>query len=300
MRRLGAGLLLVFLALGACGDDAGVTPPPLPPPPEPPMPPPEPGPDALPVGFGGVLPAPGTAMTLYPGTEFVVPVTVDGDLGEAARSPDWTGIPVRVVTDAPETVLSVPGELTIGAGREPDLLRVQALESAEVTAAVHTVQLEAPPEGFPEFSGLAFRLEAEPIRFRLVDRAPAGEPDCGRLSLGTRGGIRRGDGGALGENWFADLGRDFRFADLVFRSPAGDAELRLVDTYQPLPYGGLGEAYNLVPVMFAHGLDLEGSADSLEQTLSLAWFDELRLRATLPGCAPVELRCDDRGRCTTR
>ena len=49
--------------------------------------------------------------------------------------------------------------------------------------------------------------------------------------------------------------------------------------------------------MFAHGLDLEESAAGFEQTLSLAWFDELTLRATVPGCTPVELRCDARGRC---
>ncbi len=304
MRLFRGGLLLAFLAFAGCGEDAPVTPPPLPPtpgpPPEPPPPPPGPGPDAIPIGFGGVIPAPGTALTLHPGTEFVVPVMVDGDLTQFARSPDWTGIAVRVVTDAPENVLSVPGELMIRAGREPDLLAIRAVDSAEVTAEVHSVRLEPPPEGFPEFPGVSFRLETEPIGFRLVDHAPAAEPDCGGLSLGTRGGIRRGDGGALGEAWFGDLGRDFRFADLVLRSPGPGAELRLVEAYQQLPYGSLGDVYNLLPVMFAHGLDLEETAGGFEQTLSLAWFDELKLRATVPGCTPVELRCDDRGRCRTR
>ena len=301
MKRFRAGLLLALLALAACGEDTAVTPAPLPPPPPPePPPPPSPGPDAIPVGFGGVLSPPGTALTLHPGTEFVIPVMVDGDVGEAVDNPAWTGIPVRVVTDAPAAVLSVPGELTVEGRQEPDLLRVRALDSAEVAPAVYAVHLEAPPEGLPEFLGLSFRLETEPIRFRLVDRAPAGEADCGRLSLGPRGGIRRGDGGALGENWFGDSGSDFRSAELVPRAPGPDAELRLVDAYQQLPYGVLGEAYNLVPVMFAHGLDLEETAGGFEQTLSLAWFDELTLRASVPGCAPVTLRCDDGGRCRTR
>lgn len=246
------------------------------------------------------MPAPGSALTLHPGTEFVIPVMVDGDLGEAARNPAWTGIPVRVVTDAPAAVLSVPGELTVEARREPDLLRIRALEAAEVAPEVYTVHLEAPPEGLRELLGLSFRLESEPVRLRLVDPGPTELPDCSRLALGPTSGVRRGDGGALGENWFGDLGGDFRSADLVLRSPGPDAELRLVNAYQQLPYGELGEAYNLVPVMFAHGFDLEETADGFEQTLSLAWFDELTLRATLPGCTPVTLRCDDRGRCGTR
>ncbi|MDE3263083.1 MAG: hypothetical protein OYL41_13985 [Acidobacteriota bacterium] len=300
MKRLRTGLLLALVAFAGCGDDAPVTPAPLPPPPEPPPPTPGPDPDAIPVGFGGVLPAPGSALTLHPGTEFVIPVMADGDLGQAVENPAWTGIPVRVVTDAPPGVLSVPDELTVEARREPDLLRIRALEAAEVVPEVYTVRLEAPPEGLPEFSGLSFRLESEPVRLRLVDPGPTKPADCSRLALGPRAGARRGDGGALGESWFGDLGSEFRSADLVLHSPGTDAELRLVDAFQQLPYGGLGEAYNLVPVMLAHGLDLEATAGGFEQTLSLAWFDELTLRATVPGCAPVTLRCDDRGRCRTR
>lgn len=300
MKRLRTGLVLALLALVGCGDDAPVTPAPLPPPPEPPPPPPEPGPDAIPVGFGGVLPASGAALTLHPGMEFVIPVMVDGDVSEAVRNPAWTGIPLRVVTDAPAAVLSVPGELTVEARREPDLLRVRALESAEMAPAVYTVHLEAPPEGLPELFGLSFRVESEPVRFQLADPGPTEPADCSRLALRPAGGVRRGDGGALGENWFGDLGGGFRSAELQLRAPGPDAELRLVEAYQQLPYGGLGDAYNLVPVMFAHGLDLEATAGGFEQTLSLAWFDELTLRATVPGCAPVTLRCDDRGRCRTR
>ena len=301
MKRFRTGLLLALLALAACGDDAPITPAPLPPPAPPPEPPPPaPDPDAIPVGFGGILPAPGAALTLHPGTEFVIPVMADGDLGEAVRNPAWTGIPVRVVTDAPATVLSVPAELTVEARQEPDLLRIRALESAEAAPEVYTVHLEAPPEGLPERFGLSFRLESEPVRLRLVGPGPAETAECGRLSLGPRAGIRRGDGGALGETWFGDPGSEFRSADLVLRSPGADAELRLVDAYQQLPYGGLGAAYNLVPVMFAHGFELEEADGELAQTLSLAWFDELTLRATVPGCTPVTLRCDDRGRCRTR
>ena len=302
MKPLRAGLLLALLALAGCGEDTAVTPAPLPPPPAPPPepPPPSPGPDAIPVGFGGVLPAPGTALTLHPGTEFVIPVMVDGDLREAVDNPAWTGIPLRVVTAAPAAVLSVPGELTVEGRREPDLLRIRALESAEVTPAVHTIRLEAPPEGLPELLGLSFRLEPQAVRIRLADPGPAESADCGRLSLQPRGGIRRGNGGALGENWFGGPGSDFQSAEFVLRAPGRDAELRLVDAYQQLPYGGLGAAYNLVPVMFAHGLDLEETAGGFEQTLALAWFDELTLRATVPGCTPVALRCDDGGRCRTR
>ena len=302
MKRLRAGLLLALVAFAGCGEDAPITPAPLPPPPAPPPepPPPVPDPDAIPVGFGGVLPAPGSALTLHPGTEFVIPVMVDGDLGEAVDNPAWTGIPVQVVTDAPATALSIPAQLTVEARQEPDLLRIRALESAVVTPEVFTVHLEAPPEGLPDLLGLSFRLESDPVRIRVADPGSTEPADCTRLALGPRAGVRRGDGGALGENWFGDLGRDFRSADLVLQAPGTDAGLRLVDAYQQLPYGDLGEAYNLVPVMFAHGLEFEETDGGIEQTLSLAWFDELTLRATVPGCTPVTLRCDARGRCRTR
>ena len=104
----------------------------------------------------------------------------------------------------------------------------------------------------------------------------------------------------MGVSWFGDIGDDYRSADLTLRSSGSGAELRLVSDYQPLPYGDFGEAYNLFPVMFALALDLEETPAGFEQTLSLAWFDELQLRASVPGCAPVELHCTARSRCQTR
>ena len=301
MNRFGAGILAV-LVLSGCGDDSTVTPAPRLPPPAPPEPPPtpepDPDPDALPIGFRGVLPAPGTALTLHPGTEFVIPVTVDGDLSEYVRLPDWTGISVRVVTDAPAEVLSVPAELIVEARREPDLLTIRALAAADFRRT-YEVRLESPPEGFPEPSGLSFRLDSASVQVRVADPGPAEEADCDGFSLAA-GAVRSGDGGALGTNWFGDVGSDYRSADVTLRSPAANAELRLLSDYQQLPYGDFGDAYNLVPVMFAFGLELEERGAGLEQTLSLAWFDELRLRAAIPGCTPVEVHCTDRGRCRTR
>ena len=303
MKWLLAGLLLAFLALAGCGDDVVVTPIPLPPPPPPPgpSPPPQPDPDAIPVGFGGVLPAPGTALTLHPGTEFLIPVMADADLSDYVRRSGWTGIPVRVVTDAPAEVLSVPAALIVEARREPDLLTIRALEPEDPThfAKTYEVRLEPPPEGFPELFGLSFRLDSPPVQVRVSDPGLTEAADCGGFSL-VAGSVRSGDGGAVGMNWFADLGSRYRSADLTLRSPATNAELRLLSAYQQLPYGDFGDAYNLVPVMFAFDLDLEERGAGLEQTFSLAWFDELRLRAAIPGCAPIELRCSDGGRCRTR
>ncbi len=302
MKRLGAGLLLALLALAACGEDAPVTTTPDPPrprpTPDPPPPRPGPDPDAIPVGFGGVLPAPGAALTLHPGTEFVIPVMVDGDLGEAVRNPAWTGVPVRVVTDAPPDVLTVPGELTVEGRRDPDLLAIRALAAAD-SRRTYEVRLEPPPGGFPELSGLSFRLDSEPVLVRVADPGPADAPDCRGLALAA-GTVRSGDGGQLGRNWFGDLGGAYRSAAVTLRSPGARAELRLLGDYQQLPYGDVGDAYNLVPVLFAHGLGLEETPAGFEQTLALAWFDELRLRAVLPGCAPIELHCTDRSRCQPR
>lgn len=101
-------------------------------------------------------------------------------------------------------------------------------------------------------------------------------------------------------NWFGEQGAEYRSADLTLHSPGNTAELRLLSDYEQLPYGDFGDAYNLVPVMFAFDLDLEERIGGFEQTLSLAWFDGLTLRATVPGCTAVTLRCDDRGRCRTR
>ena len=289
------------LALAACGPEDPAAPPTLP---LPPAPPPAPGPgppsdpDASPIGFRGVLPPPGTALTLHPGTEFVIPVATDADLGEPAED---AAIPLRVTTDAPPTVLTVPAEVTVRGGETPDVVRIRALAPEEPADAAKTyeVRLEPPPEGLLEFPGLSFRLEPALVTVRIAEPAPPETVDCARLSLAAAGPVRPGNGGAVGADWFGDLGGEYRSAPLRLRSPGGAAALRLVADYQQLPYGDFGEAYNLVPVLFALDLDLdlEARGPGFEQTLTLAWFDELSLRAAIPGCPPVELRCDDRGRC---
>ena len=168
MKRLVTGLFLAFLALAGCGDDAVVTPTPLPPPPPPPgpSPPPQPDPDAIPVGFGGVLPAPGTALTLHPGTEFLIPVMADADLSDYVRRAGWTGIPVRVVTDAPADVLSIPGEVSAQGWEDPALLTIRVLASVEPAgfAETYEVRLEPPPEGFPDASGCPSGWKRNPSR----------------------------------------------------------------------------------------------------------------------------------------
>ena len=199
------------------------------------MPPPQPDPDAIPVGFGGVLPAPGTALTLHPGTEFLIPVMADADLSDYVRRSGWTGIPVRVVTDAPAEVLSVSGEVLAQGWEDPALLAIRVLEPVEPAGFDETyeVRLETPTEGFPELFGLSFRLEAEPVQVRIADPGPT-EADCDGLSLAVTGAVRRGDGGAVGVSWFGDIGSDYRSAELTLRSSVSGAELRLVSDYQPL------------------------------------------------------------------
>ena len=168
---------------------------PPPPPPPGPSPPPQPDPDAIPVGFGGVLPAPGTALTLHPGTEFLIPVMADADLSDYVRRAGWSGILVRVVTDAPADVLSVPGEVSAQGWEDPALLTIRVLESVEPAGFDETyeVRLEPPPEGFPELFGLSFRLEAEPVQIRIA--GPGAH----------RGGLRRpfprGHGGRSPRRW---------------------------------------------------------------------------------------------------
>lgn len=306
MNRVGAGFGFALLVCAGCADEPPGASPTLPPPPAPlpePLPRPEPvqDPDGIPIGFGGVLPAPGAVLTLFPGTEYVIPVIVEDELPRGLRDFIRDGVDVEVVSDAPPGVLSVPGRVTARDWREPGIVRIRALDSPGLGASdeTYTIRLRPPFLGFPERSGLSFRVDAEPVRVRIADGVSFTGMDCGGFSL-TSGAVRSGAGGAVGKNWFGDLGSQYRSADLTLRSPAGPAELRLVSDYQELQHGDFGATYNLVPVMFALGLDLEGTVAGFEQTLSLAWFDELRLRATLPGCAPLDLHCANRGGCRTR
>ena len=125
-----------------------------------------PDPDAIPVGFGGVLPAPGTALTLHPGTEFLIPVMADADLSDYVRRSGWTGIPVRVVTDAPADVLSVSGEVSAQGWEDPALLAIRVLEPVEPAGFDQTyeVRLEPPAEGFPSCSGCPSGWKRNPSR----------------------------------------------------------------------------------------------------------------------------------------
>ena len=306
MTPLRAALVFALLAFSGCGSErpsrAPTLPPPPPPLPEPlPRPEPEQDPDGIPISFGGVLPRPGTVLALPPGTEFVVRVMVEDELPFFYRGDNWEGVQVVVQTDAPPEILSVPRQVAVSDWRQPGVVTIRALESGSPTASreTYSIRLQPPFGGFPDLGMYTFRLEAEPIRVRIAEAGAVEETDCGRLSLGA-GTVRSGNGGTAGMNWFGDVGGEFRSAELRLRSPAGNAELRLLSDYQQPSYGNFGDAYNLFPVMFAFDLDLEVRGAGFDQTLSLAWFDELRLRATLPGCAPIELRCANRGGCRTR
>ena len=297
-----AGVLALLLFAG-CAQDPAPPLPTLPPPPAPlPQPDPVPAPDAVPIGFGGVLPRSGTPLVLHPGNEFVLAVMVEDELPYEYQGSNWAGVQVAVRTDAPPDVVSVPEQVIANDWREPGGLTIRALGfgSPAASGGIYSIRLQPPPGGFPDVGGFTFRLAAEPIRVRIAGAAAVEEPDCAGLSLRTRGPARRGSGGAVGENWFGDLGREYRGAEVTLMSPGTNTELRLLEAYQQLPYGELAAAYNLVPVMFARELGLDPRAAGFEQTLSLAWFDDLALRASIPGCAPVELYCNERGQCRSR
>jgi len=91
---------------------------------------------------------------------------------------------------------------------------------------------------------------------------------------------------------------------ITLRSDHPETSLSLLSRYR-MPYQDLDPEsdrarvrFHLYPTVFVLGLDMPDTRQGIAQTMTLGWFDELHLRAEAPGCDPVHLVCDDRGRCS--
>ena len=282
-----AGLAAVLFVVAGCANESGSgLPTPAPSQPSAPSPPTPAARNAVRIGFAGLVPTPGTALTLRPGAEFVIPVVANEDLGSR-----WPGVPVRVVSGAPLTVLEVPEELRVTPWEDPATLRIRAVAPGE-TYAIH---LEAPSRGFPEQDGRSFEADPAPLLVKVADPALLRPTGCDGLSLTAVDP----PGGSLSLSIF-QLGVviHYRFGDLTLRSPGHDTQLRILDPYGTPSWLAPDRVPRLEILGF--GMDLRDESGGFEQTLRIAWAESLRLRATVPGCAPIDLSCGDRGICQTQ
>ena len=303
MQNLRWGLgALVILAAG-CQSNTGVSPP-LPTHASPPAEP-APAPEEtrlLPAGFGGPLFQPGLVLPVLPGAQLLIPVMVRG--GDFTNGGQDAGLSILVKTNAPPEVLSVPPRVFVANREEPGLVEVRALEGASSSASRETYRLwleEDPAEVWAPGWGLG--LDERPLHIAVAEAAPPPAP-CEHLELTGRVARGASDGGVRASRTFGAIADDFRSGEITLRSDHRETSLTLLSRYQ-MPYADLDPEsdrarvhYHLYPTTFAFGLGFRETSTGFEQTMTLGWFDELRFRAEAPGCDPVDLHCDDDGRCT--
>jgi len=303
MRMRGPRLAL-FLVLGA-GCQSGTGEPPSLPVSPPPPPAPEPPPEEIrlvPAGFGGPLFQPDSTLPVTRGTVLKLPVmTVFNDFTRDGQRP---GLSIFVRTDAPPTLLSVSPQVWVPGRSEPGFVEVQALPDASSSEPPEVFRVwleEDPAERWAPGWGLG--LDTTPLRVAVVE--PTAHPaPCEFLELAGRVAPGARDGGVRAGLTFGAIADDFRSGEITLRSDHPETSLTLLSRYR-MPYADLDPdsdrarvRYHLYPTTFAFGLEFRENPSGFTQTMSLGWFDELRLRADAPGCDPVDLSCDETGRCS--
>ena len=185
----------------------------------------------------------------------------------------------------------------VGPWDDPAVLRVHADAPGDPTGATYAIHLEPWSDPFLDQDGRLFEVDPNPLLVRVAEPVPPPSTGCGDLSLTAVNAPEIGAEPSLSPFWLVYATR--RTRQLVLRSARLDAQLRILEPYGT---GAAGNAVSddLVFELFAMGMDLRPRGSGFEQRLWLAWADELRLRAAVPGCAPVELNCDETGPCQTR
>lgn len=293
---------LAALAAGACGSDSGSSTSPVPGAPSTPTPAPEPPPPEPPenlevhVRFGGPLYLPGATLQLLVGESLELPVATDLWVFGSEDAPETVSILVK--TDAPPTVLSVPDDVRISGRSQPE------------TASVEIRALAAPSDagGNPGSGDYQVWLEAEPgvqrdwgvdpTRLRIAIADPSPPPSCDRIGLNARSTGRHW-GGGLFAYVFDDVRDYYRSVELTFKTEHPGLSVRLLDEY--LEWFGASDTpfFNSYPTFFAFDFSLAESAAGIEQELELGYFNELRLRAEIPGCESLDVVCNASGSCRT-
>lgn len=305
-RRALAAVSIPFLLAAACESGGGDSPPlPTSPPPTAPEPAPEPPPDEIRLiatGFGGPLFQPNIALPVTSGTVLNLPVmTAANDFTSDGQRP---GLSIFVKTDAPSTVLSVSPQVWVGGRGDPGLVEVRVSPGAPNSEPSATFRVWLEEDQAERWApGWGLGLDASPLLVKVVEPMARPAP-CERLELTGRVVAGAGEGGIRAGLTFGATADDFRSGEVTLRSDHPETSLTLLSRYR-MPYADLDPEsdrarvrYHLYPTTFAFGFGFRETRGGFQQTMSLGWFDEFHLRAEAPGCDPVNLSCDETGRCS--
>ena len=254
----------------------------------------------VPIGFGGPLFQPDATLRVTWGTRIVIPVMTNAPrLVEAGP-----GASVIVRTDAPQSVLSVSPKVWVAGSDKPGLVEVQTQEGSMTREASGTYRIwleEDPADRWAP--GWAPALDATALRIAVEETRPP-PPVCETLELTAKVATGGKDGGERARLTFGPAGATYRAGTITLLANHPETSLSLLSQYR-MPYEDLDPesdrarvTYRPYPTTFAFGLGFRETGVGFEQTMSLGWFDELQLRAEAPGCDPVDLSCDETGRCS--
>lgn len=302
----------MFLAIG-CQPEREVTPAPTLPPPPPPLTPAEP-PETryLAPGFTGLYFIPGKPLVLAEGSSVFVDVNwVGGDVNWVGGD-DFPPSPssFQIVSDAPASELSVtPFTVEVGPrAQNASAIFLSAVVDGRAGEAPATYTLEVRPGG-PPAPGWAYDLSRAKMEVTVVEAEPPAPDDDSsayscqetRLQALAQGEAR--DSGSWMRSVHGDDLTDYVTTNVVLRAAHPRTALSLLAPYRrPFAHRemeGDRPFYRPYPFGFLLDLDVRATRVGFEQTMTLAWFDDLHLRLETPGCDTLEAICEN-GACRVR
>ena len=306
--RFASGVVLAgsLVVAPACQPEQAATPAPtLPPPPPPPTTPDPPVTRSLAVGFTGLYFIPGQPLVLAEGQSVFVDINWVGGDGFPQNA-----IAYQIVSDAPADELSAtPSTVEVGprvSNAGAVLVRAIADDRADEAPATYT--LEVQPEG-PLAEGWAHDLARAKMEVTVVEAEPTPPDDQSqayscpetRVQAFAEGGPR--DGGDWMRSVHGDDLADYLTSTVTLQTAHPRTALSLVGPYRrPFAHREMeGEPplYRPYPFGFLFDLALRETGGGFEQVMTLAWFDDVRLRLETPGCDALEGICED-GACRVR
>lgn len=258
--------------------------------------PPVPPDKVIPIYLGGVFVQPGATIRIFEGTRVTIHAATDGpgrDFTGGGRTP---GIPVRARHDAPPDQVTAGGDVRVEGTTTPGLVHIRALaDDVEEPDATYSLWLEEIPETRLG-GGFVLEVDPTPLRFTVVDRTTA---RCGDAGIRARARAATGAAGEFAVAIFGDEVQEYRVADLTVEVADPNLEVSLLTPYRT-PFEHLEDddansRYTALPMGFVLDTRLAEIGDSLQQTLTLAHFEPLRLVAESPGCRPIEVECETTG-----